>query len=412
MTQGLCILGSTGSIGQNCLRVVESLPDRFHVVALSAGKNLEVLAAQVVKHHPQIVVVSQREFKEPLRDRLKQLGYTRRVKITFGVEGQVEAATHDAVDFVVSASHGTTGLVATYEAVCAGKHVGLANKETLVAAGELVMRAAAKRRIEVLPIDSEHCAVHQCLRAGQPKEVKRIILTASGGPFLKTPRRLFDSISPEQALKHPIWRMGGRITIDSATLVNKGLEIIEARWLFGVAPGQIDVVIHPESIIHSMVEFVDGSVMAQLGVPDMRIPIQYALTYPDRVAVTEKGLGLDLISAGRLHFGKPDTKRFPSLDLAREALAQGGIMPCVLNAADEVAVEAFLNNRLRFSAIPRLIEEGDAANGLATGRSIRWMTFWKGIGKPAPRGASGFGHFGLGRTSFTWWVVFLQTRWW
>jgi 1-deoxy-D-xylulose-5-phosphate reductoisomerase len=357
MTQGLCILGSTGSIGQNCLRVVESLPDRFRVVALSAGKNLEALAAQVVKHHPKIVVVSQREHKEPLRERLNHLRYTRRLKISYGVEGQVEASTHDAVDFVVSAAHGTTGLVATYEAVRAGKHVGLANKETLVTAGELVMRAAAKRRIEVLPIDSEHCAVHQCLRAGRRKEVKRIILTASGGPFLKTPRRLFDSISPEQALKHPIWRMGRRITIDSATLMNKGLEIIEAHWLFGVTPGQIDVVIHPESIIHSMVEFCDGSVMAQLGIPDMRIPIQYALTYPDRVAVTENGLGLDLISAGGLHFGKPDTRRFPSLDLAREALVQGGIMPCVLNAADEVAVEAFLNNRLRFSAIPRLIEE-------------------------------------------------------
>ena len=357
MTQGLCILGSTGSIGQNCLRVVESLPGRFCVEALSAGKNLDALAAQVVKHHPRIVVVSQREYRDGLRERLKHLGYTRRVKITFGVEGQVEASTHHAVDFVVSASHGTTGLVATYQAVCAGKHVGLANKETLVAAGELVMRAAAKRRIEVLPIDSEHCAVHQCLRAGQRKEVKRIILTASGGPFLKTPRRLFDSISPEQALKHPIWRMGGRITIDSATLVNKGLEIIEAHWLFGVAPGQIDVVIHPESIIHSMVEFCDGSVMAQLGVPDMRIPIQYALTYPDRVGVTDNELGLDLLTVGRLHFEKPDTKRFPSLDLAREALNQGGIMPCVLNAADEVAVEAFLNNRLRFGSIPRLIEE-------------------------------------------------------
>jgi 1-deoxy-D-xylulose-5-phosphate reductoisomerase len=356
MTQGLCILGSTGSIGQNCLRVVESLPDRFHVVALSAGKNLEVLAAQIAKHHPRIVVVSQPEYKEQLRDRLKRREY-KRLKIVWGVDGQVEAATHDSVDFVVSASHGTTGLVATYQAVCAGKHVGLANKETLVAAGELVMRAAAKRRIAVLPIDSEHCAVHQCLRAGQRKEVKRIILTASGGPFLKTPRRLFDSITPEEALKHPIWRMGGRITIDSATLVNKGLEIIEAHWLFGVAPGQIDVVIHPESIIHSMVEFIDGSVMAQLGVPDMRIPIQYALTYPDRVAVTENGLGLDLLSARGLHFRKPDTQRFPSLDLAREALVQGGIMPCVLNAADEVAVEAFLNNRLKFSAIPRLIEE-------------------------------------------------------
>jgi 1-deoxy-D-xylulose-5-phosphate reductoisomerase len=356
MTQGLCILGSTGSIGQNCLRVVESLPERFHVVALSAGKNLDVLAQQIAKHRPRIVVVSQPEYKEQLRDRLKRGDY-KRLKVVWGVDGQVEASTHDAVDFVVSASHGTTGLVATYQAVCAGKRVGLANKETLVAAGELVMRAAARKGIEVLPIDSEHCAVHQCLRAGQSKEVKRIILTASGGPFLKTPRRLFDSISPEQALKHPIWRMGGRITIDSATLVNKGLEIIEARWLFGIAPGQIDVVIHPESIIHSMVEFVDGSVMAQLGIPDMRIPIQYALTYPDRVAVSEKGLGLDLIAARRLNFAKPDARRFPSLDLAREALVQGGIMPCVLNAADEVAVEAFLNKRLKFSAIPRLIEE-------------------------------------------------------
>lgn len=356
MTQGLCILGSTGSIGQNCLRVVENLQDRFHVVALSAGKNLEVLAAQAAKHHPRIVVVSQREFQEPLREQLNRLGYKRRLKITCGVEGQLEAATHDDVDFVVSASHGTTGLVATYEAVRAGKHVGLANKETLVAAGELVMRAADQRGIEVLPIDSEHCAVHQCLRAGRAKEMKRIILTASGGPFLKTPRRLFDSISPEQALKHPIWRMGGRITIDSATLVNKGLEIIEAHWLFGAASEQIDVVIHPESIIHSMVEFCDGSVIAQLGVPDMRIPIQYALTYPERVAATQNGLGLNLISARQLHFGKPDTRRFPALDLARAALARGGIMPCVLNAADEVAVEAFLHKRLRFSSIPRLIE--------------------------------------------------------
>jgi len=356
MTQGLCILGSTGSIGQNCLRVVDGLPGRFLVQALSAGKNVEALASQVAKYHPQIVVVGDAGCKVGLRERLKAQGYKRRVKIRVGVEGQVEASTHPSVDYVVSASHGTTGLVATYEAVRAGKHVGLANKETLVAAGNVVMRAAAEQGVQVLPIDSEHCAVHQCLRAGQHQEVKRIILTASGGPFRKTPMRLFDSISPEQALKHPIWRMGGRITIDSATLVNKGLEIIEAYWLFGVAPAQIDVVIHPESIIHSMVEFCDGSVMAQLGVPDMRIPIQYALTYPDRMAVTQNGLGLDLISAGRLHFGKPDTRRFPSLDLARQALVQGGILPCALNAADEIAVEAFLNKRLKFSAIPRVIE--------------------------------------------------------
>jgi 1-deoxy-D-xylulose-5-phosphate reductoisomerase len=357
MTQSLCILGSTGSIGQNCLRVVESLPDRFRVVALSAGKNLDALASQVVKYHPKIVVVSQREDKEPLRECLNRRGYTRRVKITYGVEGQVEASTHNAVDLVVSASHGTTGLVATYQAVCAGKHLALANKETLVAAGELVMRAAVEHGINVLPIDSEHCAVHQCLRAGQPPEIKRVILTASGGPFLKTPRKAFDAITPEQALNHPVWRMGGRITIDSATLMNKGLEIIEAHWLFGVSSGQIDVVIHPESIVHSMVEFYDGSVMAQMSVPDMRIPIQYALTYPDRLGRSEDLPGLDLISVRRLNFRLPDTKRFPCLDLAREALKRGGVMPCVLNAADEVAVAAFLNRRVRFSAIPRLIEE-------------------------------------------------------
>jgi 1-deoxy-D-xylulose-5-phosphate reductoisomerase len=357
MTQGLCILGSTGSIGQNCLRVVDSLPGRFQVVALSAGKNLETLAAQVVKYHPAIAVVAARDHKETLRGRLRSLGYSKRLHITSGVEGQVEAATHPKVDLVVSASHGTTGLVATYQAVRAGKRVGLANKETLVAAGELVMRAAAEQGTEVLPIDSEHCAVHQCLRAGQRREIKRVVLTGSGGPFLKTPRKLFDSLTPDQALKHPVWQMGGRITIDSATLMNKGLEVIEAHWLFGMAPEQIEVVIHPESIIHSMIEFCDGSVMAQLAIPDMRIPIQYALTYPDRLDRSGDLAGLDLISARRLNFRPPDAKRFPSLGLAREALRKEGIMPCVLNAADEVAVEAFLNQRLRFSSIPRLIEE-------------------------------------------------------
>jgi 1-deoxy-D-xylulose-5-phosphate reductoisomerase len=357
MTQGLCILGSTGSIGQNCLRVVDSLPGRFRVLALSAGKNLETLAAQVMKYHPVIAVVSQRGLGEALRARLRSRGYARRLRIVSGVEGQVEASTHSKVDLVVSASHGTTGLVATYEAIRAGKRVGLANKETLVAAGELVMRAAAEQGSEVLPIDSEHCAVHQCLRSGQRGEIKRLVLTGSGGPFLKTPRKHFDSITPEQALKHPVWRMGGRITIDSATLMNKGLEIIEAHWLFGVGPTQIEVVIHPESIIHSMIEFQDGSVMAQMSVPDMRIPIQYALTYPERLALSADSLRLDLNCTRRLNFQRPDAKRFPSLDLAREALRCGGIMPCVLNAADEVAVEAFQNHRLRFSSIPRLIEE-------------------------------------------------------
>ena len=357
MTQGLCLLGSTGSIGQNCLRVLDSMPGVMHVVALSAGKNLETLAAQVVKYHPALAVVSQPEYKAALRERLQSLGYHRRIKVTCGVEGQVEASTDHRVDFVVSAAHGVTGLVATYEAVRAGKRLGLANKETLVAAGELVMRAADQQGGEVLPIDSEHCAVHQCLRAGQPGEVKRLLLTGSGGPFLKTPRKSFDSITPEQALNHPVWRMGGRITIDSATLMNKGLELIEAHWLFGLASKQMEVVIHPESVIHSMIEFCDGSVMAQMSVPDMRMPIQYALTYPKRQAVVGDSLGLDLISVGRLNFEAPDPARFPSLDLAREALRRGGLMPCILNAADEVAVEAFLNRRLRFSAIPGLIEE-------------------------------------------------------
>jgi 1-deoxy-D-xylulose-5-phosphate reductoisomerase len=357
MTKGLSILGSTGSIGQNCLRVVRSLPGRFQIISLAAGKNLDLLARQVVEFSPRVVAVGSEECLEPLREHLQGLGHARPVHIVAGVAGQVEVATLPEVDLVVSASHGTTGLVATYEAIRAGKQLALANKEALVVAGELVMGAARARGTEVLPIDSEHCAVHQCLRSGQRQEVRRLILTGSGGPFLKTPRKHFDSVTPEQALKHPVWRMGGRVTIDSATLMNKGLEIIEARWLFGFLSSQIDVLIHPESIIHSMIEFQDGSVMAQLSVPDMRIPIQYALAYPDRLAVDKDSLGLDLLSSGRLSFRKPDGKRFPCLDLAREALAQGGVMPCALNAADEVAVEAFLARRLRFSDIPRVIEQ-------------------------------------------------------
>ncbi len=354
--KGLCILGSTGSVGQNCLRVVRSLPGHFRVVSLSAGRKLEVLAEQIVEFGPQVVAVGASEHIEGLRERLRACGYTRPLKIVAGVGGQVEAATLTEVDFVVSASHGTTGLVATFEAVRAGKRLGLANKETLVVAGELVMQAARDRGVDVVPIDSEHCAVHQCLRCGHRREVRRLILTGSGGPFLKTPKRHFNSITPEEALKHPVWQMGGRITVDSATLMNKGLEIIEAHWLFGFSSTQIDVLIHPESIIHSMVEFQDGSLMAQLSVPDMRIPIRYALTYPDRVTVNGNPPGLDLVAMGRLTFRKPDAKRFPCLGLARAALETGGAMPCVLNAADEVAVEAFLGRRLRFAAIPRVIE--------------------------------------------------------
>jgi 1-deoxy-D-xylulose-5-phosphate reductoisomerase len=357
MTKGLCILGSTGSIGQNCLQVIKSLPGRFRVVALSAGKNLDALAQQVQDFGPQMAVVGSPEYIEPLRQRLLGIGCSRPIDIVAGVSGQVAATTHPEVDFVVSASHGTTGLVATFEAIRAGKQVGLANKEVLVVAGELVMRLARERATEVLPIDSEHSAVHQCLRSGLRQEVRRLILTGSGGPFLKTPRKFLASVTPEQALKHPVWKMGGRITIDSATLMNKGLEIIEAHWLFGLPSEQIEVLIHPESIVHSMIEFQDGSVVAQLSVPDMRIPIQYALTYPDRLAANGDSLGLDLLATRRLSFRKPDARRFPCLELGREALVRGGVMPCALNAADEVAVEAFLAHRLKFSDIPRVIEK-------------------------------------------------------
>jgi 1-deoxy-D-xylulose-5-phosphate reductoisomerase len=355
--KGLCILGSTGSVGTNTLRVVESLPGEFRVAALSAGKNLALLVEQISKFHPSIVSVASSDCIEPLRNQVKAAGYKGLVKIVAGSGGQKEAATLKEVDFVVSASHGVTGLGATYEAVRAGKAVGLANKEVMVVAGELVTTLARERGVPILPIDSEHSAVHQCLRSGNKKEVRRLILTGSGGPFRKTPRKQLASVTPQQALKHPIWRMGARITIDSATLMNKGLEIIEARWLFGLEPSKIDVLIHPESIVHSMIEFQDGSIMAQLSVADMRLPIQYALTYPDRMSLNGSDLRLDMLNTRRLSFARPDTRRFPCLDLAREALAQGGLMPCAMNAADEVAVEAFLGGRLGFLGIPRVIED-------------------------------------------------------
>ncbi len=355
--KGLAILGSTGSIGTNTLRVVKSLEDRFRVVSLAAGKNLDLLAEQIVEFCPRLVSVGLPECTEPLRHRLGVLGYREPLEILAGDEGNVAAATLSEVDFVVSAAYGVTGLRATYEAVRAGKCVGLANKETLVAAGELVMQASRERGVEILPIDSEHSAVHQCLRSGRGQEVRRLILTGSGGPFRRTPRRELEKITPEQALKHPVWKMGARITIDSATLMNKGLEIIEARWLFGLAPSQIDVVIHPESLVHSMVEFRDGSVVAQLSVADMRLPIQYALTFPERVETNGDVPGLRIEKARRLRFEEPDLRRFPCLKLAREALDRGGAMPCALNAADEVAVEAFLAGRVPFTAIPRIIED-------------------------------------------------------
>ena len=350
----LSILGSTGSIGRQCLSVVEALPERFAVVALAAGGNLDELTAQIERHRPEVVSVSDEKKADELASRLRGAGISPLPAIHHGREGMLAVGTHTRADIVVSAAVGVVGLEATYEAVKLGKNVALSNKEVLVAAGELVMAAVKKAGRELLPVDSEHNAVHQCLRGGAQGEVRRLVLTASGGPFRNTPLAGLENVSPEQALAHPNWKMGNRITIDSATMMNKGFEVIEARWLFGVRPDQIDVVIHPQSTIHSMVEFVDGSILAQLGPTDMRMPIQYALTYPERVASNQ--VALDWHKLRRLDFAKVSTRRFPCLRLAREAMKKGGALPCALNAADEVAVAAFLERRLPFPGIAEVIE--------------------------------------------------------
>jgi 1-deoxy-D-xylulose-5-phosphate reductoisomerase len=350
----LAILGSTGSIGRQCLSVVESLPGRFAVVALAAGSNLDELVGQIERHRPEGVSVANAAKADDLAQKLRAKGISVLPAIHYGREGMLAVGTHGAANMVVSAAVGVVGLEATYEAIKLGKTIALSNKEVLVAAGELVIAAAKKAGRELLPVDSEHNAVHQCLRGGERGEVRRLVLTASGGPFRKTPLAALQSVTPEQALAHPNWRMGNRITIDSATMMNKGFEIIEARWLFGMQPNQIDVVIHPQSTIHSMVEFVDGSVLAQLGPTDMRMPIQYALTYPERVASND--LALDWSKLRRLDFAKISTRRFPCLRLAREAMKKGGALPCALNAADEIAVAAFLERKLPFLGIPEVIE--------------------------------------------------------
>ena len=349
----LSILGSTGSIGRQTLSVVEALPGQFPILALAAGSNLDELLPQIEHHHPELVSVATPQLADELSGRLREKGIAPPA-IHHGREGMLAVGTHPHVDIVVSAAVGVVGLEATYEAVKLGRTVALSNKEVLVAAGELVMAAAAKSSRELLPVDSEHNAVHQCLRAGTHPEVRRIVLTASGGPFRKTPLKALETVTPAQALAHPNWRMGNRITIDSATMMNKGFEIIEARWLFGVRPDQIDVVIHPQSTVHSMVEYIDGSVLAQLGPTDMRMPIQYALTYPQRVASNR--VALDWAKLRRLDFERASTRRFPCLRLAREAMNEGGAWPCALNAADEIAVAAFLEQRLPFLGIPEVIE--------------------------------------------------------
>jgi 1-deoxy-D-xylulose-5-phosphate reductoisomerase len=351
--RSLSILGSTGSIGRQTLSVVESLPGQFRILALAAGSNLDELLPQIERHHPELVSVATPKLADEVSRRLSEKGIALPA-IHHGREGMLAVGTHPHADIVVSAAVGVVGLEATYEAVKLGSTVALSNKEVLVAAGELMMAAAAKSGRELLPVDSEHNAVHQCLRAGTHPEVRRIVLTASGGPFRKTPLKALASVTPAQALAHPNWRMGNRITIDSATMMNKGFEIIEARWLFGVRPDQIDVVIHPQSTVHSMVEYVDGSVLAQLGPTDMRMPIQYALTYPERVASNQ--VALDWAKLRRLDFERASTRRFPCLRLAREAMNKGGAWPCALNAADEIAVAAFLEQRLPFLGIPEVIE--------------------------------------------------------
>jgi len=350
----LSILGCTGSIGRQTLAVVESLAGEFQIVALAAGKNLEELAGQIERHRPEVVSVGGAELVDELARLLRDKKIGPLPEILHGREGMLMVGTHGQADMVVSAAVGVVGLEATYEAIKRGKVIALSNKEVLVAAGELVMAAVEKSGRALLPVDSEHNAVHQCLRVGTHGEVRRIVLTASGGPFRKTPLKALESVTREQALNHPNWKMGSRITIDSATMMNKGFEIIEARWLFGVRPEQIEVVVHPQSTIHSMVEYVDGSVLAQMAPPDMRMPIQYALTYPRRVASNQ--VALDWKKLKRLDFEKASTRRFPCLRLAREALKKGGALPCALNAADEVAVAAFLDGRLGFLGIAEVVE--------------------------------------------------------
>jgi len=347
----LSILGSTGSVGVTTLEVVGRFPDRFRVVALAAGHNLDLLLEQIVRFGPELVSVATVDLAGELRARLGN----RKVEIVHGLEGACAVATHRDAQLVMSALVGAVGLRPTLAAIQSGKDIAFANKEVLVVAGELVTRAVSEHGVRLLPVDSEHNAIFQCL-AGRGREgLKRIILTASGGPFRDLPAERFASITVEQALNHPTWRMGSKITIDSATLMNKGLEVIEARWLFGLQPDQISIVIHPQSVIHSMVEMIDGSVIAEMAIPDMAIPVAYALAYPDRLPMPHLKT-LSLAECARLTFEEPDFGRFPCLALAFEALKAGSTMPACLNAANEELVAGFLSGRARFVDIPRHLE--------------------------------------------------------
>jgi 1-deoxy-D-xylulose-5-phosphate reductoisomerase len=346
----IAILGSTGSIGTSTLAVAEQFPDRFKIEAIAGGNNSELLESQIRKFRPSLAAIADAEAAESLRKKCNDM----QVRIVSGVEGMIEVATAEAADITVSAIVGTAGLVPTIAAIQAGKDIALANKEVLVTAGELVMAECRRWNVRLFPVDSEHSAIFQCLHSGQRGDVKRLILTASGGPFRNHTRDDLAKVRLAEALRHPNWSMGRKITIDSATLMNKGLEVIEAHWLFGMAPEQIKVLVHPQSIVHSLVEYRDGSVVAQLGMPDMKGPIAYALSYPERLP--DVSPGLDLASIATLTFQEPDHELFPCLGYAYDALKAGGSMPAVLSAANEVAVRYFLEEKIGFLDVPRVLK--------------------------------------------------------
>lgn len=347
----ITILGSTGSIGTQTLDVIESHPDRFHAAVLTAGRNWELLARQALRHRPRLVVIADDSVYPQLKQALAGSG----IETASGPEAIADAAALLSDDIVVGAMVGYSGLEPTLRALEMGKTVALANKETLVAAGRIVTDTCRRTGARLLPVDSEHSAIFQCLQGESHDKVRKIILTASGGPFRTTPAEMMDGITPEQALKHPNWDMGAKVTIDSASMMNKGLEMIEARWLFDVAPEDIEILVHPQSVVHSMVEYIDGSVKAQLGLPDMRMPIRYALGYPERLP--SRAERLSLTAYGTLTFEEPDFKKFPLLGIAYQAIAAGAAAPTVMNAANEVAVRAFLNRQIRFTDMPRVVRE-------------------------------------------------------
>ncbi|MFZ5352042.1 MAG: 1-deoxy-D-xylulose-5-phosphate reductoisomerase [Bacillota bacterium] len=342
------LLGSTGSIGTQTLEIVRHNREHFRVSSITAHSNAELLAKQIEEFEPELAVIFDESKYMDLKERVKG-----KTKLYTGLEGLMAAAAIESADVVVSSIVGIAGLIPTFHAIQNGKTIALANKETLVTAGRLIMKYARDKSIEILPVDSEHSAIFQSIGANKREQIRKLILTASGGPFRLKSCEELQKVTLEDALKHPNWSMGSKITIDSATLMNKGLEIIEARWLFDILPDRIDVVVHPQSIIHSMVEFIDGAVMAQLGLPDMKVPIQYALTYPDRIPIDDKKL--DLVELSRLEFFKPDTDKFPCLKLAYDALKAGDSACIVLNGANEAAVKLFMEKKIRFMEIPELI---------------------------------------------------------